>query len=120
MHAGNFPINDVSNAFIFQVGYHQGYGLTGALPDDHNGNPQGYRRGDTEIAEFFRMIGPLLRTTFFLDPEFVTRGSAEKPKDWFATPRAAHMRFSDPCLVGTWSPFAGYYDLSFSRHAMVW
>eukprot|EP00973_Karenia_brevis_P037654 5196255-Karenia_brevis.AAC.1 len=78
------------------VGYHQAYGLTGALPADHNGNPQGYRRGDMEIAEFFRMMGPQLRPTFFLDAEFVPQGNAEKPKDWFATPKAAHMRFSDP------------------------
>ena len=98
-HACNIPIIDVINAYIFQVGYHEEYGLTGALPDDHHGNPQGYRRGDTEIAEFFRMIGPVLRPTFFLDREFVPRGSAEKPKDWFPTPRAAHRRFSDPCLV---------------------
>eukprot|EP00973_Karenia_brevis_P049898 6927558-Karenia_brevis.AAC.1 len=52
-NASNFPIKDLPNAYIFQVGYHQAYGLTGALSDDQNGYPQGYRHGDLEIAEFF-------------------------------------------------------------------
>ena len=62
--AGNFPVEHLPEAYIFQVGYHQGYGLTGALPDDHNNVPQGYRRGDTQIAEFFRLIGTKLRPIF--------------------------------------------------------
>ena len=62
--AGNFPVQHLPDAYIFQVGYHQGYGLTGALPDDRNNTPQGYRRGDTQIAEFFRIIGTKLRPIF--------------------------------------------------------
>ena len=94
VRAGTFTHQNLPDAYIFQVGYHQGYGLTGALPDDHNSIPQGYRRGDTLIAEFFRIIGPLLRPTFVLDANFVPHGTT----DWLPTPKPAHRMFSDPCL----------------------
>ena len=46
--AGTFPTETIKNAYIFQVGYHQGYGLTGALPDSHY-CPQGYASGDRDL-----------------------------------------------------------------------
>ena len=93
--AGNFPLDGIEDAWIFQVGYHVGYGLTGGLPDDRNSCPQGYRYGDLQSAEFFRLVATRLRTEFFLSEEI----PKEVSSDWFATPKPAHMRFSDECLL---------------------
>ena len=51
--AASFPTHALGNGYVFQVGYHEEYGLTGALPDDTNDIPQGYERGDLAIGEFF-------------------------------------------------------------------
>ena len=64
--AGEFPLDHLDDCWIFQVGYHEDYGLTGALPDDRNSYPQGYRHGDTQHGEFFRLVGTRLRHDFFL------------------------------------------------------
>ena len=60
--AGNFPLDRLDDSWIFQVGYHQGYGLTGGLPDDRNSSPQGYRHGGVLNGEFFRLVGTRLRS----------------------------------------------------------
>ena len=54
--AGKFPLDHLDDCWIFQVGYHQGYDLTGALPDDRNSSPQGYRQGDTQNGDFFALL----------------------------------------------------------------
>ena len=93
--AANFPLDGLDDSYIFQVGYHQGYGLTGGLPDDRKSSPQGYRHGDVQDGEFFRLVGTRLQSEFFLSEEFPT----DDDSDWFATPKPAHMRFSDECLL---------------------
>ena len=84
-------------------------GLTGALPDDRNSSPQGYRHGDTQNGEFFRLVGTRLRHEFFLDAGFPTG----ECRDWFATPKPAHMRFSDQCLVRI-------VEIEFRKACNVW
>eukprot|EP00973_Karenia_brevis_P022713 3126325-Karenia_brevis.AAC.1 len=36
---------------------------------------------------------------FFLDERFQSTGNASQARDWFSTPKCAHMRPSDPCLL---------------------
>ena len=91
-------LHALKTAYVFQVGYHQGCRLTGALPDSHD-CPQCYAHGDLGIAGFFRMVGTMLQEVFlFGNANFPICPAMERPKDLFAAPRPAHMRYSDPAL----------------------
>ena len=61
--AGTFPTQTIKNAYVFQVGYHHGYGLTGALPDSHD-CPQGYAHVDVGVGTFFDMAGTSMHASF--------------------------------------------------------
>ena len=85
--AGTFPTETIKNAYVFQVGYHQRYGLTGALPDSHD-CPQGYARGDVEIGTFFKMSGTSLQAIYFR----CNQPGIDGPAEVYATPRPVRMR----------------------------